>query len=64
VVVRYRAAPIACRVEKLQGDGSGWRVLLAMQAKWVTPGQAAVFYAGDRVLGGGFIGSRPKPVLN
>ena len=26
--------------------------------------QAAVFYQNDRVLGGGFIGSRPVPVVN
>jgi tRNA-specific 2-thiouridylase len=62
VVVRYRGSPIACRVEK---NASGaWRVLLAVQAKWVTPGQAAVFYQEDRVLGGGFIGSRPVPVVH
>ena len=60
VVVRYRGSPIACRIEKL--PSGPWRVLLAVQAKWVSPGQAAVFYLEDRVLGGGFIGSRPKPV--
>ena len=62
VVVRYRGSPIACRVEKT--TSGPWRVLLAIQAKWVTPGQAAVFYQNDRVLGGGFIGSRPVPVVN
>ena len=60
VVVRYRGSPIACRIEKL--PSGPWRVLLAVQAKWVSPGQAAVFYLEDRVLGGGFIGSRPQPV--
>jgi tRNA U34 2-thiouridine synthase MnmA/TrmU len=44
-------------------ESGAWRILLAAQAKWVTPGQAAVLYLGDRVLGGGFIGSRPRPVV-
>ena len=52
VVVRYRAKPVACRVE-LQDNMA--IVHLSQAAKWVTPGQAAVFYRGDQVVGGGFI---------
>jgi tRNA-specific 2-thiouridylase len=55
VMVRYRAKPVACRVVP---DGNRVKVLLAEPAKWVTPGQAAVFYDGDRVLGGGFIATQ------
>lgn len=53
IMVRYRAKTVPCRVEAL-GDRL-WRVLLSDKARWVTPGQAAVFYDGERVLGGGFI---------
>jgi tRNA-specific 2-thiouridylase len=59
VMVRYRAKPVPCRVVEL-GDGA-WQVVLAAPARWVTPGQAAVFYDGDRVIGGGFIGSPEAP---
>jgi tRNA-specific 2-thiouridylase len=37
-------------------DGS-LKVMLGKPVKAVTPGQAAVFYDGDRVLGRGFIDS-------
>jgi tRNA-specific 2-thiouridylase len=57
VMVRYRARPVACRVRRQAGTARGYEVLLAERARWVTPGQAAVFYEGDRVLGGGFIAS-------
>jgi len=53
VQVRYRSPSIPCRL-RLHDDG-------ACEARFeeafpsVTPGQAAVFYRGDRVLGGGWI---------
>lgn len=53
VMVRYRSPLVSCRVKKT-GDRT-WTVILAEKARWVTPGQAAVFYDGDRVVGGGFI---------
>lgn len=51
--IRYRHQPVACRVRPLPGD----RVEVRFQEreKAVTPGQAVVFYEGDRVLGGGWI---------
>ena len=57
-MVRYRATTIPCTITR-QPSGK-WLVNLAVPAKWVTPGQAAVFYHGDRVLGGGFIGSQQR----
>ena len=56
VMVRYRAKPVACRV-RLSNSGREIEVLLAERTRWVTPGQAAVFYDQDRVIGGGFIAS-------
>lgn len=53
VMVRYRAPLVSCRVRKT-GDKK-WMVMLAERARWVTPGQAAVFFDGERVVGGGFI---------
>lgn len=61
VMVRYRATQVACRVEKTH-SGS-YDVLLEEKARWVTPGQAAVFYDGDKVLGGGFIAKRVQPTI-
>jgi tRNA-specific 2-thiouridylase len=61
VMVRYRAKTVPCRVVKdttSTTDGR-WQVLLAEPARWVTPGQAAVFYDQERVIGGGFIATPP-----
>lgn len=51
--IRYRHQPVACRVLPLPGDRVEVRFL--EREKSVTPGQAVVFYEGDRVLGGGWI---------
>jgi len=52
--IRYRApdAPVSLTL----GDGYA-RVDFALPQRAVAPGQAVVFYAGDRVLGGGIIES-------
>jgi tRNA-specific 2-thiouridylase len=53
VRVRYRHAGIGARVAPLPGGGA--RVLFDQPVAAVAPGQSAVFYAGDSVLGGGAI---------
>jgi tRNA-specific 2-thiouridylase len=53
VRVRYRHPGAAARVEA-PGDGSA-SVWFDEPVSAVAPGQAAVFYRGDRVLGGGWI---------
>ena len=51
VALRYRGAPSAAEVRI---DDEGAELVLAERAA-VAPGQAAVFYDGDEVLGGGVI---------
>ena len=53
VQVRYRAPAIPCRVELLANGRCEARFASAFPA--VTPGQTAVFYRGEIVLGGGWI---------
>ena len=50
--VRYRGREVASRVEF---DGAAARVTFAAPLEAVTPGQSAVFYDGDAVVGGGLI---------
>lgn len=52
VKVRYRSRPAAA---VLAPDGEHWRVVFDEPQESVAPGQAAVFYRGDEVLGGGTI---------
>jgi tRNA-uridine 2-sulfurtransferase len=54
VQIRHRGRPLSARVQP-ERDGSV-RVLLDAPAVGVAPGQAAVFYRADEVLGGGRIG--------
>jgi tRNA-specific 2-thiouridylase len=56
VKTRYRQRDLSC-VVKL-GDAGRCRVELEQPARAVTPGQYAVFYAGDECLGGGVIAQR------
>ena len=53
VKIRYRHAPAPATVAALPGGGADVRFVQPQSA--VTPGQAAVFYDGERVLGGGWI---------
>ena len=66
VRVRHRAA--LARAEIVRLDGDEIELALDEPVSAITPGQSVAFYAGDRVLGGGFIeAARPKrsalPVL-
>ena len=53
VKIRYKHAPVPATVVPTE---AGAAVAFAEPQTAVTPGQAAVFYAGERVLGGGWIG--------
>ncbi len=53
VRIRYRSRPIPCRI--VQTDYMCLLVKFLGEASAITPGQSAVFYDGNRVLGGGFI---------
>ncbi len=52
VKIRYRATPVPAR---LRPDGSEWEITFDEPLAAVAPGQAAVLYDGDEVLGGGTI---------
>ncbi len=56
VKTRYRQGDMPCRVSR--SNESLWQVDLRHSARAVTPGQYAVFYRGDRCLGGGIIARR------
>ena len=56
VRIRYRSKPIPCQVLPLENGQMLVRFL--GEASAITPGQSAVFYDGQRVLGGAFIASQ------
>ena len=56
VKTRYRQNDLGCSL-RVSGAAQ-WRVTLDSPARAVTPGQYAVFYEGERCLGGGIIAQR------
>ena len=56
VRIRYRSKPIPCQVFPLENNQMLVRFL--GEASAIAPGQSAVFYDGQRVLGGAFIASQ------
>ncbi len=53
--VRSLAKPVPITLEGALGDGAGVTIRFAAPEYGVAPGQAAVIYAGERVIGGGWI---------
>lgn len=51
--IRYRHQEVPATVEPLPNRQA--RIVFEQPQKGITPGQAAVFYAGDKVIGGGWI---------
>ncbi len=56
VQVRYRQSPVKASVH-FADDGASAKVLFSKPERAIAPGQAAVFYIGDMVAGGGWIDS-------
>ena len=55
VKIRYTHEPAPARIEPIPSEGRAARVTFLAPESAVTPGQAAVFYHDDLVLGGGTI---------
>jgi tRNA-uridine 2-sulfurtransferase len=55
--VRSMARPVPVTLEGSLGEGATVRIRFAEPEFGVSPGQAAVLYAADRVIGGGWIGA-------
>ncbi|OBV10691.1 tRNA 2-thiouridine(34) synthase MnmA [Erythrobacter dokdonensis] len=58
--VRSLAKPVPVTLEGPLGDGAATSIRFAAPEFGVAPGQAAVIYAGERVVGGGWIDSTEK----
>lgn len=59
VQVRYNGTPVPCEVEEAQNGE--WVARLLQPVAGVAPGQSAVFYAGEKVVGGGVVVRRNGP---
>jgi tRNA-specific 2-thiouridylase len=57
VRIRHRGEAIGCVVSPVDGIAGAWLVALERAAWAAAPGQAAVFYDGEEVIGGGRIAS-------
>lgn len=64
VVIRYGHKAVSCLVSIIKGDSKNnepsYLVSFSRAQRAVTPGQSAVFYHKDRVLGGGIIYLAPE----
>lgn len=60
--VRSLAKPVPITLEGPLGDGTATTIRFAQPEYGVAPGQAAVIYSGDRVVGGGWIDSTESAV--
>ena len=57
VRIRYRSRSVPCEVVREVEEGK-LLIRFAEEVSAVTPGQSAVFYVGDRLVGGAFIASQ------
>ena len=59
VKIRLASRPVACRVEPVAADaqpaGAAWRITFAEPQRAVAPGQSAVLYIDNVIVGGGII---------
>jgi len=55
VRTRYRAPLVECRLDLEDGPIGGANIELSEDIRAITPGQSAVIYDGDRVVGGGIV---------
>jgi tRNA-uridine 2-sulfurtransferase len=58
--VRSMAKPVPVTLEGAFGDGASATIRFTQPEYGVAPGQAAVIYAGERVVGGGWIDSTQR----
>lgn len=61
--VRSLAKPVPVTLDGPLGDGTAITIRFAQPEYGVAPGQAAVLYAGERVVGGGWIDSTEPAML-
>jgi tRNA-uridine 2-sulfurtransferase len=54
VLTRYNGPYIDCTLHQ---DKNGWQIRMSRRERAITPGQSAVIYAGDQVVGGGIVES-------